>query len=172
MNLSFRYILQLDCDKNMFQRKHFEDLHNVLRKDEHGNHLETVDFEKATLKNLDLNGLDLSNFNFSKAHLKNINFHGSSLHGVSFEQAQLVDCNFSETRFTQCNLGKMNASGCNFTGAELSGYMRWMIVDNCSFKNVHFSGGILTGTDFSSCIVEGNRYENIELSGLIFPDEE
>lgn len=170
MNFNIRYIVKVDKDTNMFQRKHFEKLISLLRKDDDGCHLETVDFQKSKLKNLDLSYLDLSNFNFSQSFFKNINFSNCILNKSSFEKATLQSCNFSGIQMKRYgSLFHIKAKDCDFSNAILNGYLKWMEVENCNFSHTLFSG-LLTGVDFSSCKM--NNYKTlspIEMSGLTFP---
>jgi hypothetical protein len=71
MPFKIHHTITFDKDINIFQRKHFEHLHTLLRTDEAGDHLETSLFQKCKLKNVDLSALDVSNFDFSFPVMQN-----------------------------------------------------------------------------------------------------
>lgn len=172
MDFKIKYIVQVDKDTNMFQRKDFQKLISQLRVDEDGNHLEKVDFQKSKIKNLDLSGLDLSNFDFSESNLKNINFSNCVLNKCNFEKASLNSCNFSSVRMRTGSLFRITAHDCNFSNAYLSSYLKLMVVENCDFSGATFSG-LMTGVDFSSCKLDNYKTDgHLEMSGLIFPNED
>lgn len=171
MDFSLKYTVNFDKDKNMFQRKHFETLDPMLRRDDNGFHLEIVNFEGCKIKNLDLSGLNLTNFNFNKGTLKNINFSNCKLDKSTFCDAKIISCNFSGAQITRSDMQGIEVIDSDFTGANLNrGNLRWMTFSNCQLVNVTFTGSLITSSDLTTSTMNGCVYGRCEFSGMSFPE--
>ena len=107
------------------------------------------DLSGTKLENVDFSGARLGKVNLEGANLKSANFENAKLNGANLKQTQLESARFSGAKLTEVSLVRADS--------------RWSDFKGVVFNNVHAEHAT-----FGVCMLEGARFEGVNLRGVNF----
>lgn len=130
-----------------------------------------LDFERAYLAGVDLQGANLENANFEDADLRGVNLEGVNLELANLEKVNLELANLKRANLELAHLKEANLEVANLKGASLEGAylyktnLKGASLIGANLEGIYLENANLEGANLEDANLEGANLENANLTG-------